>query len=210
MSYILDALRKAEAEKAEEARANPVLNQQTKQHHWSLYVIAVALIGNLTVLIWLFGPWDQTPAGRSEAAVPTANLQIESAANPSVPERVDSAVQQAGPQTSETSEAAAQLARPRTADSQPAPVQRSTAAREPVHTTLAGLDSNVRARFPDISFSTHVYAADPDLRAVVVNGERLREGDRLGELQLTNITETGVVFRFEQYFVSVSVLEDWD
>jgi general secretion pathway protein B len=67
-----------------------------------------------------------------------------------------------------------------------------------------------RARFPELSFSTHVYAEDAGLRAVVVNGERLTEGDRLGNLRLTNITETGVVFRFENYLVSISVLDDWD
>jgi hypothetical protein len=61
-----------------------------------------------------------------------------------------------------------------------------------------------------LSFSTHLFSSDPGLRAVVVNGQRLKEGDQLGVLTLASITEDGVVFRFEDYLVSVSVLDDWN
>jgi general secretion pathway protein B len=79
---------------------------------------------------------------------------------------------------------------------------------EPV--PVSSLPGSQRQRFPDLEFSTHVYADDADLRAIVVNGTRLLEGDRLGNLRLHEITEEGAVFRFEDRLVSVSVLDAWN
>ena len=75
---------------------------------------------------------------------------------------------------------------------------------------VSSLPSSQRARFPELSFSTHIYADDADLRAIVVNGTRLEEGDRLGNLSLSEITEDGAVFRFEGRLVQVSVLDGWN
>jgi hypothetical protein len=75
---------------------------------------------------------------------------------------------------------------------------------------LDRLPAEVRRRFPGLAFSTHVYAEDASLRALVVNGTRLVEGDRLGALTLEEITEEGAVFGFERYLVAVSVLETWE
>ncbi len=75
--------------------------------------------------------------------------------------------------------------------------------------SFAALPASARARFPTLDFSTHLYASDAQLRAVVMNGQRLQEGERYGELELEEITETGVVLRFEGYLVSVPVLDDW-
>lgn len=83
-------------------------------------------------------------------------------------------------------------------------------AREPTRVTLNELPAGARARFPGLSFSTHVYADDATLRALVVNGQRLSEGDRVGSLLLTEITEEGAVFGFEDYLVSISVLDSWE
>jgi len=75
---------------------------------------------------------------------------------------------------------------------------------------VSSLPSGQRERFPTLEFSTHVYADDADLRAIVVNGTRLAEGDRLGSLRLQEITEDGAVFRFEGRLVLVSVLDAWN
>ena len=81
-------------------------------------------------------------------------------------------------------------------------------AAEPV--PVSSLPDAQRQRFPKLTFSTHIYADDADLRAIVVNGSRLQEGDRLQNLVLSQITEEGAVFRFEGRLVSVSVLDDWN
>ena len=87
-------------------------------------------------------------------------------------------------------------------DSTPAP------AAEPV--PVSSLPDAQRRRFPNLEFSTHIYADDAALRAIVVNGSRLEEGDRLQNLVLSQITEDGGVCRFEGRLVSVSVLDGWN
>jgi len=74
---------------------------------------------------------------------------------------------------------------------------------------LDSLPPGPRSRFPGIAFSTHVYAEDPTLRAIVVNGDRMQEGDRIGDLLIQEITEQGVILEFESYLVEVPVFTDW-
>lgn len=222
MSYILDALKKNEAEENPELQASLELHRQShRAHSWGLYLIAAALIGNLTVLVWLFGPYSgNSPAATQPGADQTSITEPARSTVPTTtPEAPPSA---AADPVARQAPAQPQAPADRTAQSVPAVDQESgSQSLQPekppapvtsklIHTNLAGMSDAARARFPELSFSTHVYAADPSLRAVVVNGERLTEGDSLGNLNLANITESGVVFRFENYLVSISVLDDWD
>lgn len=193
MSFILDALKKAEAEQDPDLRASLAISSQVNRRHRIIqYLIIAALLGNLLVLLWLFGPteWtDRLPAANPEAApalvtepeVTKANVEVEQPPTPST--------------DSPGIETAATVAR-----SSP-PLRR---------TTLGELDSRTRARLPALEFSTHVYASDTAMRAVVVNGQRLAEGDQFDNLILEEITESGVVVRFENYLVTISVLDEWE
>jgi hypothetical protein len=75
--------------------------------------------------------------------------------------------------------------------------------------TLDALPADARARFPGIVISTHVYAEDPDLRAIVVNGARLQEGNRVAGLTIREIGPDGVAVEFENYVVEVPIFTDW-
>jgi hypothetical protein len=79
-----------------------------------------------------------------------------------------------------------------------------------VRLALRELPADARGRFPGLAFSTHVYSEHADLRAVVANGQRLIEGDRIQGVQIDEITETGVVLAFERFLVEVPVFTDWD
>lgn len=200
MSYILDALKKAEAERNPDTRASLALGEaERRRHRTLLYVVIAALLANAVVLLWLFLPEsDQGPAavtpGAERAASPSA----------STTERVASP----GPSTTGPSPTGDRVPEimPATGPLPAAPAPTPT----PVRTTLAALPAADRARFPALAFSTHVYADDPTLRAVVVNGTRLKEGDRLESLEVAEITESGAVFAFGNYLVSVPVLEGWN
>lgn len=76
--------------------------------------------------------------------------------------------------------------------------------------TFAELDGATRARFPQIEVSTHIYAEEADLRAVVFERRRLQEGDTIAGLPLVHITEAGLVVRFEGKLIELSVLDDWE
>jgi general secretion pathway protein B len=63
---------------------------------------------------------------------------------------------------------------------------------------------------PQMSFSTHVYADDPTMRAVTLNGRRYVEGDTLSAgVVLKQVTETGVVLDMNGQIIAMDVLQDW-
>ncbi|MGD9020454.1 MAG: general secretion pathway protein GspB [Lysobacterales bacterium] len=62
------------------------------------------------------------------------------------------------------------------------------------------LPDAVRANVPEIRFSVLVYDEDPDGRFVLVNGQRLGEGDELQQgLAVEQIRRDGVVFSYRLY-----------
>lgn len=64
------------------------------------------------------------------------------------------------------------------------------------------------ARVPE--FSTHVFADDPQLRAVTLDGRRLTEGDLISPgMRLLEITENGVVLDVDGKRIVFDVLQDW-
>jgi general secretion pathway protein B len=194
VSYILDALKKAEADRNPDARTTLAIEQRDRRRHRALiYVAITALIANGMIILWLFVPDADQPDAAHQPVMP-ATTAIPAAATPV--------------QDSDTGPPA------RLPDSAPARIDESassnTTLTEPSPTTLAGMPQSARRRFPSLSFSTHVYASDPGLRAIVVNGTRLTEGDALGALVVHEITEEGAVFSFDSYLVSIPVLEDWN
>lgn len=228
MSYILDALKKAEADRDPQTRASMAIAQHDRRRNRMLvYGVLIALIINAGVLLWLFFPTEWLERA---SAPQTATDDFSTAAHiRGVPPDQEQ---------DEQTVLAAELPEPYRPSEQPSriietPSPRSTATRSysPPPTTasgetiiqprssntlvtetstLAGLPTDVRRRFPDLDFSTHIYADEPDLRAVVVNGVRLEEGDRLENLQVHEITEDGAIFTFENRLVSVSVLDAWN
>ena len=206
MSYILDALKKAEADRDPEARASLALAQHDRRRNRLLtYGLIVALIVNASLLLWLFVPESDAPVptpARATASSPPARdvLPPPAAAPAAVPERPESP-----PASAEPSPAAASV---RTPERQPVTEPAPAAVADPV--PVSSLSRAQQQRFPRLVFSTHIYADDSDLRAVVVNGVRLEEGDRLENVRLTEITEEGAVFAFENQLVSVSVLDGWN
>ncbi|MEM1436421.1 MAG: general secretion pathway protein GspB [Pseudomonadota bacterium] len=74
---------------------------------------------------------------------------------------------------------------------------------------LAELPPADRQDFPKLEFSTHIFADDPALRAVVVNSRRLNEGESIGEMVLRAVTEEGILVDYRGYRVAVSVIEEW-
>ena len=61
-----------------------------------------------------------------------------------------------------------------------------------------------------IRFSSHIFAEDQDLRMVVVDGQRIGEGDMVRDgIRLEQITETGVIFEYQGERFPIDVLNQW-
>ena len=199
MSYILDALKKTEAENDPDVRTSLAIDRgdQRRQRIAQGYVTA-ALVINAVILLWLFVPRDSSTEAELTTAPPAAVPQA-------------SAVRQApaAQQAPAARQAPAAQKEPAVLPTETVQVAQIVPATPLRRLALAALPAAARREFPQLEFSTHVYADDPALRAVVVNGQRLTEGNSLGTLYLNEITENGVVFATGDYLVDIAVLDDW-
>lgn len=178
MSYILDALKKSEAERN---RGNlPTLltipNPGLFKSSTAIWAVLAALVVNAALLAaWLYWPTQQDPLRQTEAIAPVLAAPIT---------RLDAPTQSIA-----------------------APVVDTSAV---VDTDDAPRPSNPETPSEQFAFSTHVYADDPTLRAVTLNGRRFVEGDTISNgVQLKEITETGVVLDVDGRTVAMDVLQDW-
>lgn len=75
---------------------------------------------------------------------------------------------------------------------------------------VAELPLSVRKNVPPITFSGHVYSSTPGNRSVMINGNKMREGQSVtSQLKLQEITPFGAIFKFNGYAFSLSALQDW-
>jgi general secretion pathway protein B len=211
MSLVLEALKKQESEQDPGAAVAFTLaaEQKRRQRTW-IAVLAVALLLNAGVLSWLFrDQWRSTTAVAGAAGTQASATDPASRTDPA------DAISASDPAPA----GATGSASPTAADAlAPDPLAANAAAptimveqppRVLERRDLDSLPAGPRSRFPGIVFSTHIYAQDPDLRAIVANGERLQEGDLIRNLPIRQITEHGVLLEFESYLVEVPVFVDW-
>ncbi len=202
MSFVLEALKKQEADADPDAAVSLArAAAQTRRHRLWMGLFAAAMAVNVAVLVWvLIPPGAPAPVGSpvgepgepvAELAAAAPGLERPAATKPPSPEPAAPAPA-AGPATADP------------APSAPAP------ARPLRRVSLGALPEPVRRRFPGIAFSTHIYSEDPELRAIVANGNRLQEGDRVRGLLIEEITESGVVLAFEDYLVEVPLALEWE
>ncbi|MGI9327770.1 MAG: general secretion pathway protein GspB [Pseudomonadales bacterium] len=284
MSYILQAQRRDEAAIDPDAAAQLVVAEDRQgRRRWALWLIGLALLANVLIIGYLFGPWSDGSSGASgsgklskpqaarelvvkprERTGPTQRSATDrpsrtaptraplakriAPTQPSVASTASTASSEPSKPTASAStkgrvlspEEAAQLnidlpTEPATsnvpapapaptadigplAEEQPAQASTATAKPEvkaPVSSSakkpikLADLSPEDRADFPELEFSTHVFADDPALRAVVVNARRLSEGESIGEMVLRAVTEDGIIVDYRGQRVAVSVVDTW-
>jgi general secretion pathway protein B len=202
MSYILEALKKSEAERNRHNAAMRLVNEPMPLRPQSLWpkALAAALVLNAAA----FASWwywqDVRP--RDDVAlsqpVPAATAPLQQPAEAAEPAPWQQ--QPTAPQTAAVAEPA-----PAMSAAPPAP-----AAADAEVLRFQSLPMSERASFPQMEFSTHLYASDPDMRRVVINGQRAQEGDTVaGGVYIERITETGVIVLFRGRRIALDVIRDW-
>lgn len=179
MSYILDALKKSEAER--NRGSLPTLLTIPSAGLFKSNAAIWALLGALIINAALFATWLYWP---TQPDLPQQTASIAAAAAPAPTPRADAPT-----------------------PSIAAPVLETRAAADIQDGARSSTLEPPAAQF---AFSTHVYADDPTLRAVTLNGRRFVEGDTISAgVQLKQITETGVVLDIDGRSVAMDVLQDW-
>ena len=57
---------------------------------------------------------------------------------------------------------------------------------------LSDLDPDSRKALPPLKLSMHMWNSDPSQRFVILDGNRVGEGDRVGDMVVATITADGV------------------
>ncbi len=226
MSYVLEALKKQEAEQNPDVAVSLSLaTERSRRYRLLTWLVGATLVVNAGILFWLLAwPQLQKEQEQKEQALSVAEPNAEpgstarsadlpAASTASGPQAAPAGAAATAAQAATTPEAAMSLpneppAEPVKAEPVKVEPEKVEAVREPVQ--LDRLPPDVRSRFPGLAFSTHVYAEDRDLRAVVANGRRLTEGDSLRGVTVNEITETGVVLAFDGFLIEVPVVGTWD
>lgn len=182
MSYILDALRRAEADRERERGQVPGLHTQPLNdpaaapapgpRRWLPWAGGgLLLLAGIGAGSWLTGSPPETPA---PAALQPAPLVV-SAPPPQPAASVSPYLPPAPP---------------------PAPVVAAPPAEVPIP-RLSDLPESTRRALPQLAIGGSVYSDDPASRMVIINGEVLREGARLGaDLVLEQIGPRELLLRF--------------
>jgi general secretion pathway protein B len=201
MSFILDALRKSEADRAQ--RAAPGLAdvryeipQPEKSSKW-MTVVAVLLIVNAALVAFvLLDDASDTPEPAAPAVVAPAG-EIATPAVPSAP--ADAA--RVRPLAEELIEPPVRP-RPVTPTRTQAPaVVTDDAPRKTLDNGLPSYQQLVAGgtiALPDLHLDMHVFSPDPATRFIFVNMTKYKERQQLSEgPTVEEITETGVVLDFQ-------------
>lgn len=223
MSLILEALRKSEAERQRgrapelhAAVATPATTSSRTTVPWPWVIAALALAA--AAALWWRGhsPAEAPPP---PANIPAASAPAPINTTPALPEpernaapRFDTRAPSAGtpPAPIEFSVAAPAATAPPVRTAAPAaPAPDATPAIAPTPSTppateqpstedssilaLALLDRSQRAALPALRISMHVWNAGPAQRFVIIDGQRLGEGGRIGDGVIERIERDSVV-----------------
>ncbi|MFA0441224.1 hypothetical protein BCU70_08805 [Vibrio sp. 10N.286.49.C2] len=75
--------------------------------------------------------------------------------------------------------------------------------------SLEGNESKYQGRLPAMNLQTHMYSSDSHRRWIKINGQELREGDRLNNVQIVEISPQSVTIRFDNELIEVPALYEW-
>ena len=218
MSYILEALRRAEAQRqrgavpglhaqpASAALADPALARQAgARRSWRLAWVLAAVLLLAAGSRWWLGP--SGPSGLEPTVGPAQPFAVAPAARIAAPAVEPAlAVPLAVPVAPALAASAAAVNTaalpPRVASSAGLPLlaallPATAPASAPRLPTLAELPETVRRELPVFTLGGSVYAEQASQRMVIINGQVLREGERLApELLLQQIRLKSVVLDY--------------
>ncbi len=217
MSFILDALRKADQQRRRHAAPTLLTLQPSavvrKRPAYLTYaLLALVLVCAGVVIGWL-RPWQsgQAPARRPEpvAAAPTESKSIESKSTESRPPDAKPDQPTPGPKPEfpvqpridgpPPATDAAALAKPAAPPAPRVDIAAADAAGDTV-IPIDKLPSSIQQELPKMAITVHAYSDMPARRLVGIGARILREGDYVAPgLQIEAITLDGMILSYKGY-----------
>ncbi len=195
MSLILEALRKSEAERRRGSTPDvamelpPTVLPRTRSNPaWLVPVVLFAVVAVLVAWWWSQGHVDPPAGNQPLATAPSAEPSLEVPPPPLVVARPAPAQNAtSAPQPPANAPAAEPMPFPTPAPVQPQPMPPPA----PVDTSvIADIDAT---SLPPVKLSMHMWDTLPGKRFVILDGQRMGEGDRNGLVTVVAIERDGVV-----------------
>jgi general secretion pathway protein B len=219
MSFILEALRKSEAARRRSEAPDlfsamhdaPAPARERRQAPvWIVGIVGVLSLGVATWLVLQHDPAPTAPTPQAAivdapvdapvtAPVVAAPQPAQPIASPPPPAQPVAAPSPPPPAsaivaaTPAAPPAAAALPEPPPAPRPPAP--RPASDGRPM--ALSELDAGSRKQLPALRMSMHMWNEDAGRRFVILDGQRVGEGDLIGEAQVESITRDGVILNWQ-------------
>lgn len=195
MSFILDALKKSEAERQHQAGGEfsnvPTAAADNHSFKW-LWILALLLLVNFAVLLGILVRDDTSDALPEPADAVEALPESASASRPSFEQRLAVARENQPAPVTEAPPSTQPAAQPAIATRQgPAPVARNVP-------TFDELRVNGALQMNDLHLDIHVFAENPADRFVFINMNKQRENSQLEEGPVVReITADGVILEHQ-------------
>ncbi len=198
MSFILDALKKSEAERQQAAGAEfsdvPSTPNDGPSFKWVWILAGLLAINSAVLLGILLRPQPEpqaTPAAETAVAAPTVESTPEPAA--SFEERVS----RARAELAERDQAEASAEPPPAAAPEPAAAMPRAPSRERIR-TIDELRLSGELQMAELHLDIHVYSENPADRFIFINMVKHREQSRLAQGPVVSeITPDGVILDYE-------------
>lgn len=203
MSFILDALKKSEAERQQQSGAElagiPTTPGTPPIPRW-LWVVGALLAVNLVVLLGLLLKPDSVvtelpPPTQAQATDPQTVVETTL---PSFEEQI--AVAQRNPPEQQASHLTIEQREPNAGTIRPDLISQnpSAVAAEDLYPSILEVRASGMSNLPELHLDIHVYSAEPKDRFVFINMAKLHEGSQLAEGPVVSeITPDGVVLRHQ-------------
>jgi hypothetical protein len=220
MSYILDALKKSQAEQAGESTR--VQLQYAKRgirlSQWLAMGLGLLLLVNVVVMLWFFVFRTESPEQGAQVVLNDPPLQArpnqgqsqtgQSQTGQSQPAQRQTGQNQpaqptmqppAQPSTQQNSNPQSmprRVATPAPLPASPSAAPRSTATEKLPRLQLEELQEVEQTLYKDFRFSSHMYSPDdPTAGAIFIDGQMLKIGAAFKGLTIVEINEFSVVFK---------------
>ncbi len=195
MSFILDALKKSENRRRRKSGQSPrtilepISRNNLRSRPWILGISSL-LVVNAALLIWLFGPWQQSSSQTTEilsADVTPIKVDIKKSV---VPQAIFSATQQ-------NTEPVVAV----TPKQQPVAKALTVPRSEKKIYNFMQLPVAIQRQIPPLQMSLHAYNRDDSAASLVqLNEQIMRAGDMVADnIRLEQITADGAVLYYDGY-----------
>lgn len=196
MSYILEALKKAERERSLGQVPNlgtmPSLPLPPQRHFWP-WLLALALLANAAVLVMVFF----FPEGNTGIAQPPASTPPVKQSESQRLEKKAAKFALETPPSAQPLKETKRLQEPKPfLVKTPKPAANASSAPNELPPLLQAMPAEFSRSIPALNIDVHVYSKIPSKRFVLVNSTRYREGDQLRDGPLLEaIAPDGIILR---------------